>query len=113
MTSKLLSTIVKAIDDKKGEDIVTLDLRELDGVICDYFVICSANSTVQVGAIADGIEDEVLKECKEKVIRVDGLRNALWVAMDYGDVMVHIFTHETREYYKLEELWADAKTINN
>lgn len=111
MANKLLSTITKAIDDKMGEDIVALDLRSLGGVICDYFVICSANSTVQVGAIANGIEDEVLKICSEKVIRVDGLQNALWVAMDYGNIMVHIFTPETRDYYALDELWSEAKVV--
>lgn len=111
MSNKLLETIVKAIDDKKGEEIAALDLRKLDGAVCDYFIICSASSTVQVSAIADGIEDEVIKELKEKVIRIDGKQNSLWVAMDYGNVMVHIFLSETRDYYRLEELWADAEPV--
>lgn len=105
---KLLETIVKAIDDKKGENVVSLDLRSLQGTVCDYFVIAQAESTVQVAAIAAGIEDEVLRELGEKVIRVHGTQNALWIAMDYGDVMVHIFQSEMRSFYRLEELWADA-----
>ncbi len=109
MTDKLTQTIVEGIEDKKGEDIVVMDLREIDGAVCDYFVIATANSTVQVGAIASGVEDKVLEVLKEKVIRVDGLRNAQWVAMDYGNVMVHIFLDEVRDFYKLEELWADAE----
>lgn len=105
---KLLETIVKAIDDKKGENIVSLDLRQLDGAVCDYFVVCNAESTVQVSAIAGGVEDEVIKELGEKVIRIHGTENSLWVAMDYGNIMVHIFQTEMRNFYKLEDLWADA-----
>lgn len=109
MTKQLTQAIVEGIEDKKGEDIVVLDLSEIDGAVCDAFVIASAHSTVQVAAIADGVEDRVWETLKEKVIRIDGLRNAQWVAMDYGNVMVHIFLDEVRDFYKLEELWGDAK----
>lgn len=105
---QLLDTIVKAIDDKKGDQITILDLRDLEGVITDYFVVCSATSTTQVSAIAGGIEDEVILACNEKPIRIQGTQNALWVAMDYGNVMIHIFLDEMRDFYRLEELWADA-----
>lgn len=105
---QLVDTIVHAIDDKKGDQITVLDLRHLDGVITDYFVVCSATSTTQVAAIAAGVEDEVIKTCAEKPIRIQGVQSALWVAMDYGNVMVHIFLDEMRDYYRLEELWADA-----
>lgn len=107
--SKLLDAIVKAIDDKKGGDIVSLDLRGIDGAVCDYFVVCSAASTVQVAAIAGGVEDDVFENLAQKVNRIHGLQNSLWVAMDYGDIMVHIFQDEMRDYYRLEELWADGK----
>ncbi|MEF9950190.1 MAG: ribosome silencing factor, partial [Mucinivorans sp.] len=80
---KLLETIVKAIDDKKGENITSLDLRALEGTVCDYFVVCSAESTVQVSAIAAGIEEDVFVQTGEKVIRTHGTENALWIAMDY------------------------------
>ena len=88
---KLTGTIIRAIQDKKGKNIV-----------------CNADSTTQVAAIAAGIEEQVLETLGEKVWRVEGQQNALWIAMDYVDVVVHIFQTELREFYKLEELWADA-----
>lgn len=106
--SKLVETIVEAIQDKKGENIVSIDLSNFDGAICKYFVICSAESTIQVGAIAGGVEDDVRDSIGEKVWRINGLENCLWVAMDYGDVIVHVFQNEMRDYYRIEELWADA-----
>ncbi len=105
---KLLEVIVAAAQDKKAKNIVSLDMRGMDGAICSYFVICNADSTTQVGAVADGIEEEVFKTLKQKVWRVDGAANGLWVAMDYVDVVVHVFQTEMRGYYKLDELWADA-----
>ena len=76
--------------------------------ICSCFIVCNADSTTQVAAIAAGIEEQVLETLGEKVWRVEGQQNALWIAMDYVDVVVHIFQTELREFYKLEELWADA-----
>ncbi len=105
---KLIETIVGAIEDKKGKNIVSLDLSGFDGAICSTFVVCNADSTTQVAAIADGIEEKVRETLGEKVWRVEGQQTALWIAMDYVDVVVHIFTTELREFYKLEELWADA-----
>ena len=105
---KLTGTIIRAIQDKKGKNIVSLDLSKIDGAICSCFIVCNADSTTQVAAIAAGIEEQVLETLGEKVWRVEGLQNALWIAMDYVDVVVHIFQTELREFYKLEELWADA-----
>lgn len=105
---KLIETIVGAIQDKKGKDIVSLDLSGFDGAICSHFVVCNADSAMQVVAIADGIEETVEQKLGEKVWRVEGKQTGLWVAMDYMDVVVHIFTTELRSFYKLEELWADA-----
>ncbi len=105
---KLIETIVGAIQDKKGKDIVSLDLSGFDGAICSHFVVCNADSTTQVTAIADSIEQAVEEKLGEKVWRVEGKQTGLWVAMDYMDVVVHIFTTELRSFYKLEELWADA-----
>ena len=105
---KLIRTIVSAIEDKKGKNIVSLDLSGFDGAICSAFVVCNADSTTQVAAIADGIEEKVQQTLGEKVWRVEGQQSALWIAMDYVDVVVHIFQTELREFYKLEELWADA-----
>lgn len=106
--SKLTETIVQAIQDKKARNIVSLDLSKFDGAVCDTFVICDAASTTQVEAIANGVEQEVEKELGEKVWRVEGLGNSVWVVMDYGDVMVHIFQTELRDFYQLDKLWADA-----
>ncbi len=105
---KLIDTIVGAIEDKKGKNIVSLDLSGFDGAICSSFVICNADSTTQVAAIADGIEEKVRETLGEKVWRIEGQQTALWIALDYVDVVVHVFTTELREFYKLEELWADA-----
>lgn len=106
--NNLLETIVEAISDKKGKNIVSLDLSGFDGAITSHFVICNADSTTQVGAIADSIEKEVREKVGEKPWRIEGLTNSVWVAMDYVDVVVHIFQTELREFYKLEEMWADA-----
>lgn len=108
MEEKLIETIVEAIQDKKGKNIVSLDLGGFDGAICSHFVVCNADSTTQVAAIADGIEEKVFEKLGENVWRVEGKQSGLWVAMDYVDVVVHIFLTDLREYYKLEELWADA-----
>ena len=105
---KLIDTIIRAIQDKKGKNIVSLDLSKTDGAICSCFIVCNADSTTQVAANAAGIEEKVLEALGEKVWRVEGQQNALWIAMDYVDVVVHIFQTELREFYKLEELWADA-----
>ncbi len=105
---KLIETIVSAIEDKKGKNIVSLDLSGFDGAICSKFVVCNADSTTQVAAIATGVEEKVLEKLGEKVWRVEGQQNAFWIAMDYVDVVVHIFQTELRSFYRLEELWADA-----
>ena len=108
---KLIETIVSAIEDKKGKNIVSLDLTGFDGAICSHFVVCNADSTTQVAAIADGIEEKVLETLGEKVWRIEGQQNAVWIAMDYVDVVVHIFQTELRDFYRLEELWADAPMV--
>ena len=108
---KLIETIVQGIQDKKGKDIVSLDLTGFDGAICSHFVVCNADSTAQVAAIADGIEEKVYETLKESPWRVEGKQTGLWVALDYVDVIVHIFQSDLRDYYRLEELWADAPMI--
>ncbi len=112
MNNTLEKVICKALDDKKGENIKLIDLREVEGAICDWFVITDAASSVQVGALADNVEKECRDKLSEKVIRIQGQENALWIAMDYGNVMVHIFQSEMRDFYRLEELWADAPTTD-
>lgn len=108
---RLIETIVQAIQDKKGKSVVSLDLSGMDGAICSHFVVCNADSTTQVAALADAVEEAVYLRFKESPWRVEGKQMGLWVAMDYIDVVVHIFQTELRDYYKLEELWADAPMV--
>ena len=107
-TKVLLKEITEAIQEKKGKEIVIADLTKLGNTICDYFVICTGNSPTQVSAIADSVEYLVKKATGYRPIAIDGMRNAQWVAIDYGEVLVHIFLPETREFYDIEHLWADA-----
>ena len=107
-TRRLVDTITKGIQEKKGTNIVIADLTKLDGVICKYFVICQGNSPTQVEAITGSIEEFARLNDGEKPVKVVGLENAQWVAMDYVDVIVHIFLPDIREYYNLENLWQDA-----
>lgn len=106
---KLVKTIIEGIQEKKGSEIVVANLDGIDGTICKYFVICQGNSPMQVEAIAESVGDYTREKEGEKPVNVVGLNNAQWVAMDYIDVLVHIFLPETREYYDLENLWQDAK----
>lgn len=106
-TKVLVQKIVEGIQEKKGKKIILVNMTKLDA-ICRYFVICEGTSNTQIAAIEDSVEDYVRKQIDERPFAVDGLNNALWIAMDYGDVMVHIFEHETRAFYDLEHLWSDA-----
>ncbi len=106
---ELVNTIVKGIQEKKGQHIVVCDLQGIDGAITNYFIICQGNSPAQVEAITESVSDMARKELSEKPSQVVGLENAQWVAMDYGDAMVHVFLPEERQYYDLEHLWDDAK----
>ena len=108
-TELLVQTIIKGIQEKKGTGIVITDMQGLDGAICRFFIICQGNSPTQVEAIAESVGDVAREQMGEKPAHVVGLDNAQWVAMDYGDVMVHIFLPDVREYYDLDHLWEDAK----
>ncbi|MBQ8656404.1 MAG: ribosome silencing factor [Prevotella sp.] len=107
-TRRLVETITKGIQEKKGTGIVIADLSNIEGSICKYFIICQGNSPAQVEAITESVGDTARMELSEKPSRVAGLDNAQWVAMDYGDVLVHIFLPDVRTFYDLEHLWADA-----
>ena len=100
--------VVSLIQDKKGNDIVSLDLRNIPEAITDYFVICHAESTVQVRAILDHLEEEVKKQTMMKPFHLEGRSNGEWCLIDFGDVIVHVFQREKREFYQLEDLWSDA-----
>ena len=111
-TEKLVSTIIKGIQEKKGQGIKVVDLKGIDGTIASYFIICQGNSPSQVTAIVESIHERARVEAHLKPYAVDGLRNANWVAMDYGEVLVHIFLPEARQFYDLERVWADAEQVD-
>jgi ribosome-associated protein len=104
----LLASVIKGIFEKKGQNVLKIDLRKLDTRIADYFVICHAPSSTQVSALCDSVDDTVRVETGEKPLHVEGLENSFWVLLDYGNVIVHIFLEEYRKFYSLESLWADA-----
>jgi len=108
--SEILSeTIVQAIQNKKGNDIVSLKLSKLPNAVSNYFILCHGTSKVQVEAIADSVEREVSKMGGGKPWHKEGFENAEWILLDYVDVVVHIFQEQTRTFYNLEDLWADAE----
>ncbi len=108
-TKQLVESITRGIQEKKGMGIVVADLSGIDGTICHYFVICQGNSPSQVEAITESVGDFARMELNERPTHVVGLENAQWVAMDFTDVLVHIFLPDVRDYYDLEHLWDDAK----
>lgn len=108
--STLLSELaIYGIQEKKGNEIVRLDLRNINGSMADYFVICHAESSTQVKAIASSVEDEVFKKSNQHPFRVEGLQHGEWILLDYIDVVVHIFKTDKREFYGIEDLWGDAE----
>lgn len=108
-SEELVEAIIEGLQEKKAEDIVKIDLRNIDSSVCKYFVVCNGTSSTHVLGLADSVEDYVREEVNEKVWKKEGLQNAQWILLDYADVVVHIFQKEYRDLYKLEELWADAK----
>jgi ribosome-associated protein len=107
--SKLFKVILQAVQEKKAEAVVSLDLRKIPEAVADFFIICQATSTTQVKAIADNVEHRVKELCLEIPYRHEGMNAAQWVLVDYVNVVVHIFQPETRKFYRLEEMWSDAE----
>ena len=107
-TEKLIDQIVAGLQEKKGHDIVVSDFSEIDDAICRAFIIATGNSPSHVQALSDSVENFAREHCNARPAAVAGRQNAQWVAMDFGDIIVHIFLAETRAFYDLEHLWADA-----
>lgn len=105
----LITHIIDALEDVKGEDICVMDLRDIENTVCQYFVICSGTSNTQVNALAGTVQKKVSKALREKPLQAEGLENSEWVLLDYVDVVVHIFQRHVREHYDIESLWGDAK----
>jgi ribosome-associated protein len=106
--SKIFKSIIKAIQEKKGEEIISLDLRKIPEAVADFFIICEAASTTQVKAIADSVEVEVKSNCDELPYKHEGRQTYQWVLIDYVNVVVHVMLPENRRFYKLEDMWSDA-----
>ncbi|RYF81423.1 MAG: ribosome silencing factor [Chitinophagaceae bacterium] len=106
--SKIYKAIIRAIQEKKGENIVSLDLRKIPEAVADFFVICEASNQPQIRAISDFVEYEVKQKCGELPYRHEGKQNLQWVLIDYVNIVVHIMSSESRKFYKLEEMWSDA-----
>ena len=107
--SKIIKAIINAIQQKKGENIVSLDLRKIPEAVADFFIVCEATSTVQIRGIADFIESHVKDTLNEVPYRHEGHSGMHWVLIDYVNVVVHVMQPETRKFYKLEEMWSDAE----
>jgi|EP00388_Colpodella_angusta_P007690 ribosome-associated protein len=112
LSTYLSEIAIHGIQEKKGNDIVRLDLREINSSVSDYFIVCNADSSTQVKAIADSVEDEIFKQTKTNPWRKEGLDNAEWIILDYFDIVVHIFRTEKRDFYGIEDLWGDAETTS-
>ncbi len=107
--SKIVTSIIQAIENKKGYDIALLDLRKIEVAVADFFIIATVDSHIQAKAVINEIEKTVKEKCKEKPLSIDGESKQGWMVLDYFDVAAHIFLPEDREKYRLEELWGDAE----
>lgn len=108
-TALLVKKIIEGLQEKKGKNIVTVDLSAQPGAICDYLIVCTGNTPTQVAALSDSVWDHVHKEVKDKPLSIDADQKDEWIGMDYGTVIVHIFVPELRRFYNIENLWADSK----
>ena len=111
--SKIIKTIVAAIQEKKGENIISLDLRKINEAVADFFIICEAGNQLQIKAIGENVEEKVWKKCSERQYHHEGYQSLQWVLVDYVNVVVHIMLTETRKFYKLEEMWSDGVSQNH
>lgn len=109
--NEFIQHIIEGIQEKKGRNICAIELKEIPGAICDYFVICEGNTPTQVSALAESVEKTVNAITGERPLRVHGQQHAEWIGMDYGNVIVHIFLPEQRNFYNIDLLWEDARSI--
>jgi ribosome-associated protein len=111
VADSLSEIVIKGIQEKKGKNIVSMNLKSIQNAVTDYFVVCHGTSSTQVEAIADAVEYEVRKATGLKPWHKEGFQNAEWILLDYIDVVVHVFQEKIREFYQIESLWADAEII--
>ena len=112
-SSRIFKTIIHAIQEKKGEKIVSLDLRKIPEAVADFFIICEATNNTQLKAIADSVEFEVKKTCGELPYKHEGRQGEQWILIDYVNVVVHVMLPEPRKFYGLEEMWSDAPAMEH
>lgn len=112
-SSKIFKTIINAIQEKKGEHIVSLDLKKIPEAVADFFIICQANNNNQLRAIADNVEEEVKKQCGETPYKHEGRQAEQWILIDYVNIVIHVMLPEPRKFYQLEELWSDAQAMEH
>lgn len=110
-TEVLLNSIVEGLQEKKGKRIVTINLTQISGSICQYMVICEGNTPTQVSALSDSVWDFARRKANDKPLSIDSNQAAQWICMDYGTVVVHVFQPERRAFYNIDNLWADAQVI--
>ncbi|RPI43496.1 MAG: ribosome silencing factor [Bacteroidetes bacterium] len=110
-TDQMSDLIIEAIREKKGKQLVTIDLSKVENSICDRFIICHGESSTQVGAITESIEVKLKEIAGIRAHHIEGLRNSQWVLMDFFDILVHVFQKQYRSFYNLEELWADGDVV--
>lgn len=111
--SKIFKAIIGAIQEKKGEKIVSLDLRKIPEAVADFFIICEASNNTQLKAIADFVEVDVKEKCGEMAYKHEGRQGQQWILIDYVNVVVHIMLPEPRKFYRLEEMWSDAPSMEH
>lgn len=112
-SSKIFKTIVHAIHEKKGQNVVSLDLKKIPEAVADFFIICEATNPNQLRAIADSIEFEVKENLGEVAYKHEGRQGEQWVLIDFVDIVIHIMLPETRKFYQLEEMWSDAPSMEH
>jgi ribosome-associated protein len=106
--SKIIKTIINAIREKRGANIISLDLRKVKEAVVDFFIVCEATNQPQIRAIAEQVQQEVKKKCDENPYHHEGIQKLSWVLIDYVNVVVHVMLSDTRKFYKLEEMWSDG-----
>jgi ribosome-associated protein len=112
-SSKLFKTIIHATQEKKGEKILSLDLKKINEAVADFFIICQASNPIQLKSIADFIEDEAKEKCNEAPYKHEGRQGEQWILIDYVNIVVHVMLEEPRKFYRLEEMWSDASIVEH
>lgn len=107
-TEEIVDKVVEALEDSKAHQIIKIDLRKIENCFCSFFVICHGTSGTHIAGLTDAVEEKVKKELGETPFHIEGLHSSCWTVLDYGDVVVHIFDKELRDYYQLEEFWGDG-----